>query len=152
MQPARKRTSAAAPFPDMTTVQPAVLLFTLGDPASFGGFALIPLSSRTSRGTPTLASTRRPRTNSSPLRRPRAALSKALHVSNPLNEGVLLYEGKELAGAKQRASVWKPSDGLEPSTPPHHGGWSIRRRVVKLPLPPRSTGSTRPRGFRRTDA
>jgi hypothetical protein len=35
----------------------------------------------------------------------------------------------------QRIPGAKPSDGLEPSTPPYHGGWSVRRRVGGLTLP-----------------
>ncbi len=85
----------------MTETAASTLPFTLGDPASFGGLALIPLFAADE---PRLSYVGLDEAAAHGLLVTEAVeggIVQSLQISNPLDERVLLYEGEELVGAKQ---------------------------------------------------
>ena len=140
---------------------PAPLPFELGDPAAFGGLALVPLFPAPSLGSTTSVLTRRSDRGLAVTEVDEAGSVSNLFVSNPLDVNVLLFEGEELVGAKQNRIldrtilIQAKSKTPVPVSCVERGRWSYRSRALRAcparrPIPSCVAQSARAVGSRRS--
>ena len=116
----------------MTTLERTAAPFTLGEPTSFGGLALVPLFPAAEPELEYIGLDEAIAHGLAVTEISDAGAVSTLFVSNPLDVNVLLYEGEELIGAKQNRILDRPvlvqaqSKVPVPVTCVERGRWDYR--------------------------